>query len=215
MELSLNNKNCRRINSILDSLSLLYPQPKNELNYEAPFQLLVGTILSAQATDKKVNEITAVLFLKCKTPEDFLELGIEGLEKEIKHINYYRTKARHIITMCGTLLSKYKGNVPKNRDDLMSLAGVGRKTANVLLSYAFNIPAIAVDTHVFRVGNRIGLTSTNNVLDAELELEKVIPKERWSEADSCLVLHGRRVCLAKKPKCDICPLTKECKFFNL
>ena len=117
--------------------------------------------------------------------------------------------------MCGTLLSEFNGNVPKNRDDLMSLAGVGRKTANVLLSYAFNIPAIAVDTHVFRVGNRIGLTCTDNVLAAELELEKVIPKERWSEADSYMVLHGRRVCLAKKPKCDICPLTKYCKYYNL
>ncbi|MDF2524132.1 MAG: nth [Clostridiales bacterium] len=207
-------KNDKNINGILNALSEAYPDTRSELNYETPFQLLIATIMSAQASDKKVNEITAVLFRKYKTPEDFIKLDLEELEKEIRQINYYKTKARHILGVCKELIEKYNGEVPIDREELVKLPGVGRKTANVVLSYAFGIPAIAVDTHVHRVANRIGMVCTKKPEQTELELEKEVPREFWSKAHSSLVLHGRRVCDAKKPKCDICTLTVYCKQFK-
>lgn len=208
------DENREKVIKVIDILSRIYPDTKCELIYDRPFQLLVATILAAQATDKKVNEITKELFINYKTPGDFLELGVEGLQEKIKHINLYRTKAKHIISTCEALIARYGGEIPTDREELTKLSGVGRKTANVVLSYAFGIPAIAVDTHVFRVANRIGLVKTKDVLKTELEMESIVPKELWSKAHSSLVLHGRRVCEAKKPKCDICSLTEHCDYFN-
>ena len=207
-------KNTSNILKMLKILGELYPSTKSELNYESPFQLLVSTILSAQATDKKVNEVTAKLFIKYKTPYDFILLTQNELEQEIKQIHLYPTKTKYILSASKTLVQKFGGEVPNDREKLMSLAGVGRKTANVVLSYAFGIPSIAVDTHVFRVANRLGIVNTNNPHQTELEMEKAIPKEFWSKAHSSLVLHGRRVCVAKKPKCDICDIKGFCIFFK-
>lgn len=204
----------KNINEILNILAKEYPQSKSELNYQTPFQLLVATILSAQATDKKVNEVTSRLFTEYKTPEDFLSMTLNELEQKIRQINLYKTKAKHILAMCEALISNHKGEVPRSREELEKLAGVGRKTANVVLSYAFGIPSIAVDTHVFRVANRIGLVNEKNVLKTELEMEKIIPREWWSRAHSGLVLHGRRVCDAKKPKCGECTLKRYCNYFK-
>jgi len=204
-----NHKTVIEIMRVLDEL---YPNNKTELNYETPFQLLVATILSAQATDKKVNEITLGIYDKYKTPYDFAKLKISELEQLVKQINYYKTKAKHIIEMSEAIVTNHNGEVPIDRNELMKLAGVGRKTANVVMSYAFNIPAIAVDTHVFRVANRIGLVNCKDVLQTELELEKIIPKEWWSKAHTCLVLHGRRICDARKPKCDVCTLNSLCNY---
>lgn len=206
--------NKKEITGILKSLSETYPDTNCELNYKTPFQLLIATVLSAQATDKKVNEITAVLFSKYKSPEDFLKLNQEELEQEIRHINFYRTKAKHILGICKELTERYKGEVPADRQELVKLPGVGRKTANVVLSYAFGIPAIAVDTHVHRVANRIGIVSTKDAEKTELELEKCVPREFWSKTHSSLVLHGRRVCEARKPKCGLCTLAVYCKQFK-
>lgn len=202
------------IKDILDVFRAIYPDPKCELNYENPFQLLVATVLAAQATDKKVNEVTAALFKKYKSPEDFVALTENELAQEIKSINFYKTKARNILSLCRILVEEFDGEVPRNREDLVRLPGVGRKTANVVLSNAFDIPAIAVDTHVHRVSNKLGLVDTENVLATELELQKIIPKEQWNRAHNYLVLHGRYVCNAKKPKCEICNLNPFCRSFN-
>ncbi|MCX7711533.1 MAG: endonuclease III [Clostridia bacterium] len=200
------------MNIILEILAQLYPYTRSELNYENPFQLLVGTILAAQATDRKVNEVTKDLFKEYRTPQDFLKMDLQTLEQKIKSINLYKTKAKHILSTCETLVRKYGGAVPQNREALEELDGVGRKTANVVLSYAFDIPAIAVDTHVFRVANRLGIVQAKNVQETERMMEKLIPREWWSRAHSSLVLHGRRVCDARKPKCDECALKEHCEY---
>ena len=202
------------VKALLDAFGKIYPDPRCELNYENPFQLLIATVLAAQATDKKVNEITKALFKKYQSPEDFVQLTEEELASEIKSINYYRTKAKHILTLCRVLISEYSSEVPRNREDLVRLAGVGRKTANVVLSNAFQVPAIAVDTHVHRVANKLGLVDTKDVLATELELQKIIPEEKWSVAHNYLVLHGRYVCNAKKPKCEECGIGPLCKSFS-
>jgi endonuclease-3 len=204
-----------KILNILKILNGEFPNPICGLNCINPFELLISTILAAQATDKKVNEITEKLFKKYKTPYDFSILKQDELEKEINQINLYKTKAKHILAMCKMLIDEYDGQVPQNRDDLTRLAGVGRKTANVVLSNAFNIPAIAVDTHVHRVSNRLGIVSCKDVLKTELELERIIPQELWSNAHNYLVLHGRYVCNAKKPNCEICKLKSHCKYFRI
>ena len=156
-------KDAREINKILDALDRTYPNAHCELNYKTPFQLLVSTILSAHATDKTVNKVTDRLFAKYPSLNEFLQLSEEELEKEIREIGLYRNKAKNILDMCRELIARFDGQVPQNRDDLMSLPGVGRKTANVVLSNAFGIPALAVDTHVFRVSNRIGLAHSDTV----------------------------------------------------
>ncbi|WP_073025016.1 endonuclease III [Lutispora thermophila] len=199
---------------VLEKLKELYPEAKCELNFGNTFQLLVATVLSAQSTDKKVNEITAELFKQYRTPEDFLSMTQAELEEKIKKIGLYRNKAKNIIQMCQELIARFGGEVPDNMEDLVSLPGVGRKTANVVLSNGFGIPAIAVDTHVFRVSNRIGLAHSNNVDDTERQLMYSIPKDKWSLAHHLLIWHGRRICEARKPKCDICPITDDCDYFN-
>jgi len=199
---------------IINKLTELYPEAKCELDFGSTFQLLVATMLSAQSTDKKVNEITEELFKKYKTPDDFLSLTQSELEEKIKKIGLYRNKAKNILNMCRILISEYKGEVPGNFEDLIFLPGVGRKTANVVLSNGFGIPAIAVDTHVFRVSNRIGLANSKNVDETEKQLMTVLPKDSWSLAHHLMIWHGRRTCEAKRPKCDICKIKELCDYYN-
>jgi endonuclease-3 len=214
MKISSKQLSKESINQVLKLLGETHPEAVCELNYRTPFQLLVATMLSAQSTDKTVNRITEKLFAQYPSVESFLQLDQSRLENEIKEIGIYRNKAKNILKMCEELVFRFGGEVPATMDDLVSLPGVGRKTANVVLSNAFKIPALAVDTHVFRVSNRIGLAHSDNVLDTELQLLNNIPKETWSTAHHWLIWHGRRICNARKPKCDICPLAQCCNYYN-
>jgi endonuclease-3 len=200
--------------NILELLKEQYPDAKCELDYGTPFQLLVATILSAQTTDKKVNEVTKDLFEKYPTVDDFLLIAQEELEDRIKQIGLYRNKAKNIMMMCRQLKENFNGEVPDTMEGITSLAGAGRKTANVVLSNAFGVPSIAVDTHVFRVSNRIGLADSDNVYDVELQLQKELPKKEWSFAHHLLIFHGRRCCTARAPKCEVCPIKHMCKYYK-
>ena len=204
----------KRTKEILEILKEDYPDAKCELNYESPFQLLVATILSAQTTDKKVNEVTETLFKDYPNLDAFLTLDVLELEERIRQIGLYRTKAKNLIMMCNQLKQNFNGEVPKTMEEITSLAGAGRKTANVVLSNAFGVPSIAVDTHVFRVSNRLGLADSENVLEVEKQLQKELPKDEWSLTHHLLIFHGRRCCIARKPKCEICNLTKYCKYYK-
>lgn len=201
----------KKTKQIIDILKLAYPDAKCELEHENPFQLLVATILSAQTTDKKVNEVTKDLFKEFKTPSDFLTLSQEELESKIRTIGLYRNKAKNLLTMCRQLEENFNSEVPNTMDGITSLAGAGRKTANVVLSNAFGVPSIAVDTHVFRVANRIGLTHSNNVLETEKQLQKTISKDLWSLSHHLLIFHGRRCCSARKPNCENCVVAPFCE----
>ena len=198
------------ITKILKTLEGRYPRAGTALTHKNPFEMLIATILSAQCTDKRVNTVTQVLFKKCRTPHDFVRLGKGNLERSIKTCGLYHTKAKNIVAACRMILNDYEGQVPQGREALMKLPGVGRKTANVVLSHAFGIPAIAVDTHVFRVAHRLELAKSNDPDKVELELCKIIPQEKWTR--SCLVIgtHGRRTCVARKPLCDVCVAEKLC-----
>jgi endonuclease-3 len=200
-----------RIKEILKIFEKLYPDVKTALKYDTPFQLLVATMLAAQSTDKQVNKVTSRLFKKYSGPEDFARLNPEDLEKEIRGCGLYRNKSKNIIEASRVIIDKYKGEVPRNLNDLMSLPGVGRKTANVVLSNAFNMPAFAVDTHVFRVSNRIGLAHGKNVLETEYQLMENIPEELWGKTHHWLIYHGRQVCRARNPKCQKCALIHLCE----
>lgn len=182
------------------------------MNFSNPFELLIATILSAQCTDKQVNKCTAQLFKAYPDAESMAAADEETLKKYIKPCGFFNTKAKHILSVSRDLTEKYHGVVPNDREALQSLAGVGRKTASVVLSNAFNVPAIAVDTHVFRVSNRLGLACAANVEATEKQLMQCIPEEKWSIAHHWLIFHGRRVCSAQKPKCDICTLKELCKY---
>ncbi|EOC99904.1 endonuclease III [Caldisalinibacter kiritimatiensis] len=206
--------NKKEINKVLQILNDLYPEAKSELNYTNAFELLIATILAAQCTDKRVNIITKDLFEKYKKPEDYLELTQEELGELIKSCGFYRNKSRNILKTCEILVNEYNGKVPQTREELMKLPGVGRKTANVVISNAFGKDAIAVDTHVFRVSNRIGLADSDSVDDTEKDLMTNIQKNLWSKAHHWLIFHGRRICKARKPKCEICPLTKYCLYYK-
>ena len=204
----------RRTKIILDILEEMYPDARCELNYETPFQLLVATILSAQTTDKKVNKVTETLFKDYPSLVDFLTISNDELEERIKEIGLYRNKSKNIILMCNQLIQKFNGEVPNTMEELITLAGVGRKTANVVLSNAFNVPSIAVDTHVFRVSNRLGLASSDNVLEVEMQLRKEIVKSRWSKTHHLLIFHGRYCCTAQRPKCAECRLKEYCVYYK-
>lgn len=197
---------------VLATLESLYGQEKCGLTFSTPFELLIATILSAQCTDVRVNIVTTDLFRDCNTPAAILALGEKVLLEKIKSCGLSKTKARNIILTCARLLSEYDGAVPKSMDELMTLPGVGRKTANVVISNAFDMPAIAVDTHVFRVSKRIGLAKGATVLDVEKELMKNIPREKWSQAHHWLIWHGRRCCTARNPKCAECKLQELCDY---
>jgi len=188
----------------------VYRGTKPALIFRNPFELLIAVILSAQCTDKRVNVTTARLFQKAATPEAILALGLTGLEEEIRDCGLYHSKAKHILAACQMLCENYGGEVPADFKELQKLPGVGRKTANVVMSVAFHAPAIAVDTHVFRVANRLKLAVGKTPLDVELGLQKAIPKEDWSDAHHWLIWHGRKVCKARKPLCGSCPLNGVC-----
>ena len=204
----------KKTKEILEILKEEYPDAKCELNHENPFQLLVATILSAQTTDKKVNQVTETLFKDYPDLDAFLTLDVEELEQRIKQIGLYRSKAKNIIMMCNQLKEKFNGEVPRTMEELTSLAGAGRKTANVVLSNAFGVPSIAVDTHVFRVSNRLGLAKADNVLDTEVQLQKELPKKEWSLTHHLLIFHGRYCCIARNPKCYQCKLTDKCNYYK-
>ena len=188
------------------------PAPTTELHYTTPFQLLIAVILSAQATDVGVNKATARLFPVAPTPDTMAALGEEGLADYIKTIGLYRTKARNVIATCRILLAQHAGEVPQDRAALEALPGVGRKTANVVLNTAFGQPTIAVDTHIFRLGNRTGLAPGKTVLEVEHKLLKVTPERFKKDAHHWLILHGRYVCKARKPECERCVVIDLCRF---
>jgi endonuclease-3 len=188
------------------------PTPGTELVYASPFELLVAVVLSAQATDRSVNLATAELFRAAATPAAILGLGRRGLERYIRRIGLYRTKAKNILATCRLLLEKHRGEVPATRAELEALPGVGRKTANVILNTAFGQPTIAVDTHIFRVANRTGLAPGRDVLAVEEKLLKVVPEEFRLDAHHWLILHGRYVCMARKPDCPQCLIRDLCQF---
>ena len=188
------------------------PHPTTELAYLTPFELLISVILSAQATDKSVNLATTQLFPRANTPRKILALGESGLTPYIQRIGLYRTKAKNVIATCALLLEKFNGEVPSNREDLESLPGVGRKTANVVLNTAFGQPTIAVDTHIFRVANRTGIAPGKNVVEVENRLMKFVPGEFLADAHHWLILHGRYVCKARRPDCPTCLIRDLCEF---
>nr|WP_320025540.1 endonuclease III [uncultured Acetobacterium sp.] len=202
----------KNIEQILATLKSLYGQEKCGLDFNTPFELLIATILSAQCTDIRVNIVTSDLFQNYNTPESILSLGEAGLLAKIKTCGLANTKAKNIILTCHRLLSEYNGMVPDQMEELITLPGVGRKTANVVLSNAYDVPAIAVDTHVFRVSNRIGLADGKTVLEVEKQLMKNIPKDQWSQAHHWLIWHGRKCCTARNPNCGECLLRSLCVF---
>ncbi|WP_252236603.1 endonuclease III [Clostridium sp. CH2] len=204
-----------RTQKILDILKETYPDAKCELNYETSFQLLVATILSAQTTDKKVNEVTKTLFEDYPDLDAFLKITNEELEDRIKQIGLYRNKSKNLILMFRQLKENFNGEVPGTMEGITSLSGAGRKTANVVLSNAFGVPSIAVDTHVFRVSNRLELANSENVLEVEMQLQKELPKSEWSLTHHLLIFHGRRCCTSRNPKCKECPLNNICKYDNI
>ena len=188
----------------------LYPNAKPALTFKTPFELLIAVILSAQCTDVRVNVVTGRLFQYANTPETIAVLGQETLEAAIHDCGFFRMKAKHILETCHILLQEYGGEVPADFEALQKLPGVGRKTANVVMSVAFHAPAIAVDTHVFRVANRLHLAVGKTPLEVEKRLQKAIPRADWSDAHHWLILHGRQLCKARKPLCGECPLAPVC-----
>jgi len=204
--------NAARRRAIFETLRSANPDPRSELEYGSPFELLVAVVLSAQATDKSVNQATRELFRVAKTPSAMLDLGEQGLTGHIRTIGLYRTKARNLIGLCRALVEQHGGQVPRTREALQALPGVGRKTANVVLNVAFGEPTIAVDTHIFRVANRTGLAPGKDVEEVEQRLLKTVPEEFRLHAHHWLILHGRYVCVARKPKCWQCAISRLCEF---
>lgn len=188
------------------------PHPTTELEYENTFQLLIAVILSAQATDRSVNIATRPVFEICKTPQDILNLGLEAFTQAIQSIGLYKTKAKNVLKTCEMLVALHQGQVPAEREALEALPGVGRKTANVVLNTAFGQPTMAVDTHIFRVSNRTGIAPGKNVIEVEKNLLKFVPKEFLIDAHHWLILHGRYICLARKPKCPNCGIADLCDY---
>lgn len=204
--------NQKQIRYVLDAIAEMFPDAHCELNHSNPFDLAVSVILSAQCTDSLVNKVTKRLFEKYKVPEDYLAVPIEELEQDIRSIGLYRNKAKNIRKMCRMLLEQYGGEIPEERDELMKLAGVGRKTANVITSVAYGNPAIAVDTHVERVSKRLAICRwKDSVLEVEKTLMRKVPEEEWSETHHRLIFFGRYHCKAQAPQCETCPLLDLCR----
>ncbi len=204
--------NAEKRRQIFERLRAENPTPTTELHYSSPFELLIAVILSAQATDRSVNKVTAKLFKRASTPQEILALGEDGLKEYIKSIGLFNSKAKHIVAACRILVERYAGEVPSDRSALESLPGVGRKTANVILNTAFGHPTIAVDTHIFRVANRTGLARGKTVLEVERRLLKTVPKEFRHDAHHWLILHGRYTCTARKPHCSACVIEDLCEY---
>ena len=210
--MAVKNMTRKQIQTFFERLRAQRPHPETELNFSSPFELLVAVTLSAQATDVSVNKATDKLFPIANTPEAIYALGVDGLKEYIKTIGLYNSKAENVIKACRILIEKHNSQVPDNRADLEALPGVGRKTANVVLNTAFGQPAMAVDTHIFRLGNRTGLAVGKNLLEVEQRLIKVIPKEFIIDAHHWLILHGRYCCIARKPKCAECVVSDVCNW---
>lgn len=204
-----------RYQAVLDYFEKNHPQAETELTYRNPFELLVAVILSAQCTDKRVNETTPILFQRFPTANDMASAEVDEVYQYIKSISYPNSKAKHLVAMAMLLVEKHHAEVPSQFDDLISLPGVGRKTANVVLSVIFGKPTMAVDTHVFRVSERLGLTkNANTPFEAEKQLMKYIPLDIVPKAHHWLILHGRYVCVARNPKCDTCEIKDYCKYYH-
>lgn len=203
--------NCQQI---LEQLQRDFPNAQSELNFNNPYELIVAVILSAQCTDKRVNQVTPRLFELAPTPQALADMPLDLLEDTIRSCGFYHNKAKHLKSMAADVVSKYGGQVPSNLADLQTLAGVGRKTANVVYAVAFGGQAIAVDTHVFRVANRLGIATATNVLDTEKQLMAVIPQDRWADSHHHILLHGRYVCKAQKPNCASCSVSQWCRYFK-
>jgi endonuclease III len=204
--------NKSQIRTVLDKMEEMFPEAECELTHRNPLELTIAVVLSAQATDALVNKVTPQLFEKYQSPEDYVHVSLEELENDIRSIGLFRSKAKNIQKLCRSLIDHYDGHVPEKRDELMQLAGVGRKTANVVASVAFNEPAIAVDTHVERVSKRLGLCRwKDSVLEVEKTLMKKIPKEEWSATHHRMIFFGRYHCKSQKPKCRECPLLELCR----
>lgn len=198
---------------IVKNLRQKFPDARCELEFRTPFELLIATILSAQCTDGRVNLVTSSLFAEANTPELIIKLGQTALENKIRSLGLFHNKAKNILAACKVLLEKFRGEVPNDIELLRILPGVGRKTANVVISNAFGIPAIAVDTHVFRVAHRLGIASGKTPEKVEEELMQFFPREKWSLVHHLLIFHGRRICTARKPNCQECPVKEVCKTY--
>jgi endonuclease-3 len=203
-------KRKQRANIIFETLDPLYPQEKTALEYKTPFQLLISTILSAQCTDKQVNQVTKNLFMKYKRPEDYLKTPISELEEDIRPTGFFRNKTRSIRGCCEGLLHLYGGEVPSSMEEMLRLPGVGRKTANCVLGAAFGIPGVVVDTHVKRLALRLGLTENNDADKIEKDIEQLLPRDRWRRFSDILIYHGREICKARKPQHYRCPVLENC-----
>jgi len=202
----------KQIRFVLDTMAEMYPDAWCELKHENPFELVIAVALSAQCTDQLVNKVTDSLFKKYKTPEDYLAVPLEELEQDVKSIGLYRNKAKNIQKLSQRIIEEFNGKVPETHEELESLAGVGRKTANVVMSVAFNEPAIAVDTHVERVSKRLGIARwKDSPLEVEKTLMKKVPKDEWSDTHHRMIFFGRYHCKAKNPQCDTCPLLDLCR----
>ncbi|GEL76185.1 endonuclease III [Tenuibacillus multivorans] len=204
--------NRKQVREVLDTLKEMFPDAECELTHSNEFELLIAVVLSAQATDALVNKVTPDLFKKYKSPEDYLAVTLDELQHDIRRIGLYRNKAKNIRKLCADLIEKHNGQVPSNYDELIDLAGVGRKTANVVVSVAFGVPSIAVDTHVERVSKRLGICRwKDSVLEVEKTLMRKVPKEEWSETHHRMIFFGRYHCKAKNPNCPECPLFHLCR----
>ena len=201
----------KRIKAIIRILEKAYPDAKTALQYKNPLELLVATVLSAQCTDERVNKVTQDLFKKYRSAEDYARVDLRELEKDVRPTGFYRNKAKAIKGFCTDLSEKYKGEVPANLDDLVSLKGIGRKTANLVLGEAFGIPGIVVDTHVLRISERIGLTKEKDPVKVEFDLMEIVPKNKWTRFSNLLILHGRAVCAARKPRHEDCKIVDLCE----
>jgi endonuclease-3 len=204
--------NQKKVKEIIKILSKEIPDSRIALKFSNPLELLIATILSAQCTDVKVNQVTADLFKTYRSSKDYAEANLAKLEKEIRPTGFYRNKARSIQKCCQELVKRFGGDVPRTLEELVTLPGVGRKTANVILGNTFGIPGIVVDTHVSRVSQRIGLTKNDDPVKIEFDLMEIVPKEGWTHFSNLLVWHGRKICAAKKPLCEICPVRKLCDY---
>lgn len=204
-----------RYEAFVEYFSMHNPDAETELHYSNPFELLIAVILSAQCTDKRINLVTPALFERYPTPDSLAESSVEEVFTYIRSVSYPNNKAKHLVGMAQKLLAEFNGIVPEKVEDLVKLPGVGRKTANVISSVVYDNPAMAVDTHVFRVSNRLGLTTNATTpLAVEKQLVKYLPVETIKIAHHWLILHGRYICLARKPKCEVCPITHFCKYFE-
>jgi endonuclease III len=204
--------NQKRVREIIKVLSKEIPDPTIALTFSNPFELLIATILSAQCTDVKVNQVTADLFKKYRSVKDYAEANLTDLEEDVRSTGFYRNKAASIQKCCRELAARFGGKVPRTLEELVTLPGVGRKTANVILGNAFGVSGIVVDTHVQRVSRRIGLTKNEDPVKIEFDLMEIVPQEEWTHFSNLLIWHGRKTCISRKPLCDACPIRRLCDF---